>query len=249
MGLPILFRGAPTITGSGASTFSATITAAAREVFAAAGASGFGFAGSGAGAERFGADGASTFTFADAASARETFTGAAASTFVWTVGAAAYERFSGTGAGAFGFAHVAAASGTFAAEATSILWTDVVASDERLIADGASAFTFAPSGSAVAIGPLPSAPPLAGPRLAPRRRQLVPVTARGASAFAMRMRARALHATPPIARAPSLVSHGASHFAATASGLGALDLGPVRIAREDEAVLLGIDDEELVVAR
>ena len=248
MGLPILFRGAPTITGSGASTFTAAITAAAREVFAAAGASAFGFAGSGAGAERFEADGASTFTFADAASARERFTGAAASTFQWTAGAEAQERFTGEGTTAFGFGTEAAASGTFAGEATSILWTDAVASDERVIAEGASAFTFAPSGVAVAIAPLPP-PPLGGPRLAPRRRQLVPVTARGASAFALRTRARALHATPPISRAPALVSHGASHFAATASGLAALDLGPVRIAREDEAVLLGIDDEELVVAR
>lgn len=209
MGLPILFRGVPSVTGSAASTFSAQVTAGAREVFAGAAATAFGFA--------------------SAATSSQTFVG--------------------DGASAFGCTVAAVASETFAGEATSILWTDAVAVDERLIAEGASAFTFAPSGVAVAIGPLPSAPPLAGPRLAPRRRQLLPVTARGASAFAMRTRARALHATPPIARAPSLVSHGASHFAVTASGLGALDLGPVRIAREDEAVLLGVDDEELLVAR
>ena len=210
MGLPILFRGMPSVTGSAASTFSAQVMAGAREVFAGAAASAAGFA--------------------------------SAATSSQTV--------AGDGASAFGYTAAAVASETFAGEATSIFaWTDAVAGQERFIAEGASAFTFAPSGFEMAIGPLPSAPPLAGPRPAPRRRQLVPVTARGASAFAMRTQARALHATPPIARAPALVSHGASHFAATASGLGALDLGPVRIAREDEAVLLGIDDEELVVAR
>lgn len=192
-----------------------------------------------------------------------TLTGAGASTFRASVGASGREVFAGSGGSAFGFASVAdgreafrgVASSTFGGAiavagaqrfagdaASSFTWMAEVAGDQRFVGGAASAFGFSPSGFGAAIGPLPPPPPLAGMRITPQRLRPRPISAQVAIAFGMRVEARAAVLEP-------LVLRGASRFAAGLGGTGALDLAPLRIALEDEAFLLGIDDRELAPAR
>lgn len=174
-----------------------------------------------------------------------TITGAAGSTFAATVAASGLERFSAVGSSAFGFAADAAASETFSGAASSLFtWTAAAAGAERFIATVASGFGFASAAAGVHVVPLPPTPGTRGARFVPPRRpRRRRITVAGASAFGMHLDARGRLLDQQL-----VVGQGASVLAFTAAGSVTLDFESLRIALEDEAWLLGIDDQELVPA-
>lgn len=171
-----------------------------------------------------------------------TITGAGASTFAASVAASGLERFSAVGASAFGFAADAAASETFSGGASSsFTWSDAATATERFVATATGGFGFASAAAAVHIVPLPPAPERrAAVFVPPRRPRRARISGAAASAFGMRVEARGRLLDRPV-----IVGQGRSAFAFAAAGSATLDLEPLRIALEDEAWLLGIDDQEL----
>ena len=214
-------------TGTAGSSFAAAATATGLERFVGSGASAFGSAIAAIGAEVFTGTAASSHGFALAAAGLERFQAAGGSTFPAIDSAAAEQRFVGDAASSFGFSTAGSA-------------------DTAPPVTGAGGSTFVASvvGSGAISGPpLPTTGGGGAGFVVPRRPRRARIVGASASAFGIRVEGRGL-----VRERQLVVGRGAIAFRAALAGSATLDLEPLRIALEDEAWLLGIDDEELVPA-
>ena len=177
------------------------------------------------GAEVFTGDVASSYGFALAAAGLERFQAAGGSTFPAIDSATAEQRFVGDAASSFGFSTAGSA-------------------DTAPPVTGAGGSTFVASvvgSGAISAPPLPTTGGGGAGFFAPRRPRRARIVGAAASAFGIRVEGRGLvRETQRVGRSRR------DHFRARLGGSATLDLEPLRIALEDEAWLLGIDDEELV---
>lgn len=192
-----------------------------------AAASSFGWSTAATGLEIFQGPAAATFAFSTAATGKEVFTGAAASTFSWSDTSSGVEIFTGSAASTFTWSD--ASSGSVLNPITGV---------------GASSFGFSSSSSGDVANPvIPDieAKPDRTFRYVPHMEPPLQlrIWANGSATFGWGSAARA-------AIVPPIFGVGASSFRSAIAGQGAIDVTDLLIHLEDERLLLGVGELELV---
>lgn len=212
------------VTGTGASAFGFSTAATGVEIFTGSAASTFLFSSSSSGQEVFTGAGGSAWIMAESSAGLEIFSGPAASTFTWSSASSGAEIFIGQAASTFGFSSLAVG----------------LVVNPPLVGVAASTFTFSSSGSGdTPIIEIEAAPDRTFRIRADPTLPKVKIWIHGASSFGWGSAARAI-VIPPIYGA------SASSFASAIAAEGDVDVTDLLIHLEDERLLMGIGELELV---